>query len=286
VRKGCLKVIRWLLSFYILGYLFYHLTPVFYTVHVNYAPPKPVPLPYQTTCKVVFGVKTALDGGVGRPGSLERALEEKGIAFSFGHSIDYSPRIKRGDVPKGYGGYRDLGRLSLFSYFIFSYVPKLITFSEREDPYGLLNPWDCKPILSDLPVLVSTPLGELPSYSFVLGKRWNLAYPDCDSMLSFYPVVGKELSFSIYSPPKLNPPLDVPLPKAQLNLKVEGKKVLMLVYRNGRLSEIYDQPLLTLNLEEEGSYQLKVYSYKFKAFGFYFGLRFIGCLSEIRVKSF
>ncbi len=165
-------------------------------------------------------------------------------------------------------------------------MPKLITFSEREDPYGLLNPRDCKPILSDIPVLVSTLLGELPSYSFVLGKRWNLAYPDCDSMLSFYPVVGRELSFSIYSPPKLNPPLDAPLPRAQLNLKVEGKKVLMLVYRDGRLLEIYDQPLLTLNLEEEGSYQLKVYSYKFKAFGFYFGLRFIGCLSEIRVRSF
>jgi hypothetical protein len=280
-----LKVIRWLLSFYILGYLFYHLTPVFYAVHVNYAPPKPVPLPYQKTCKVVFGVKTALDGGVGRPGSLERALEEKGITFCFGHSIDYSPRIRRSDVPEGYG-YRDLGVLSLFSYLIFEYIPKLITFSEREDPYGLLNPRDCKPILSDLPVLVSTPLGELPSYSFVLGRRWNIAYPDCDSMLSFYPVVGRELSFSIYSPPKLNPPLDAPLPKAQLNLKVEGKKVLMLVYKDGRLLEIYDQPLLTLNLEEEGSYQLKVYSYKFKAFSFYFGLRFIGCLSEIRVKSF
>jgi len=90
-------------------------------------------------------------------------------------------------------------------------------------------------------VLVSTPLGEFPSYSFVLGKRWNFA-------------------------------------------KVEGKKVLMLVYRNGRLLEIYDQPLLTLKLEEDRSYQLKVYSYKFKAFGFYFGLRFVGCLSEIRVK--
>jgi hypothetical protein len=233
---------------------------------------------------VVFGVKTALDGGVGRPDTLERALEEKGITFSFGHLIDYSLRIKRGIVPEGYG-YRDLGGLTLFSYLVFEYVPKLITFSEREDPYGLLNPRDCKPILSDLPVLVSTPLGELPSYSFVLGKRWNFAYPDCDSMLFFYPVVGRELGFSVYSPPKLNPPLDAPLPRAQLNLKVEGKKVLLLVYRDGILSEIYDQPLLTLNLEEEGSYQLKVYSYKLKAFGFYFGLRFIGCLSEIRVKS-
>ncbi|MCI4459087.1 MAG: hypothetical protein JHC21_05675 [Thermocrinis sp.] len=280
-----MKVIRWLLSFYILGYLFYHLTPVFYTVHVNYAPPKPIPLPYQKTCKVVFGVKTALDRGVGRPDSLEKALEEKGITFSLGHSIDYSQRIKRGDVPEGYG-YRDLSGLSLLSYFIFSYVPELITFSEKEDIYGLLNPRDCKPILSDIPVLISTPLGELPSYSFVLGKRWNLAYPDCDSMLSFYPVVGRELSFSIYSPPKLNPPLNVPLQKVQLNLKVEGKKVLILVYKDGILSEIYDQPLLTLNLEEEGNYQLKVYSYKFKAFNFYFGLRFIGCLSEIKVKSF
>lgn len=280
-----MKVIRWLLSFYIFGYLFYHLTPVFYTVHVNYAPPKPVPLPYQKTCKVVFGVKTALDGGVGRLSSLEKLLEERDITFSFGHSIDYSPRIKRGNMPEGYG-YRDLGGLTLFSYLIFEYIPKLITFSEREDPYGLLNPRDCKPILSDLPVLVSTPLGEFPSYSFVLGRRWNLAYPDCDSMLSFYPVVGRELSFSIYSPPRLNPPLDALLPRAQLNLKVEGKKVLLLVYKDGRLSEIYDQPLLTLNLEEEGSYQLKVYSYKFKAFGFYFGLRFVGCLSEIRVKPF
>jgi hypothetical protein len=280
-----LKVIRWLLSFYILGYLFYHLTPVFYTVHVNYAPPKPAPLPYQKTCKVVFGVKTALDGGVGRLRSLEKLLEERDITLSFGHSIDYSPRIKRGNLPEGYG-YKDLGGLNLFSYLIFEYIPKLITFSERGDPYGLLNPRDCKPILSDLPVLVSTPLGELPSYSFVLGKRWNLAYPDCDSMLSFYPVVGRELSFSIYSPPKLNPPLNAPLPRVQLNLKVEGKRVLLLVYRDGKLLEVYDQPLLTLNLEEEGSYQLKVYSYKFKAFGFYFGLRFVGCLSGIMVKPF
>jgi hypothetical protein len=99
-------------------------------------------------------------------------------------------------------------------------------------------------------------------------------------------VVGRELSFSIYSPPRLNPPLDAPLPKVQLNLKAEGKKVLMLVYKNGKLSEIYDQPLLTLNLEEEGSYQLKFYSYKFKVFDFYLGLRFVGCLSEIRVKPF
>jgi len=280
-----LKVIRWLLSFYIFGYLFYHLTPVFYTVHVNYALPKPAPLPYQKTCRVVFGVKTALDGGVGRLSSLEKLLEERDITFSFGHSIDYSPRIKRGNVPEGYG-YRDLGGLTLFSYLIFEYIPKLITFSEREDPYGLLNPRDCKPILSDLPVLVSTPLGEFPSYSFVLGKRWNLTYPDCDSMLSFYPVVGRELSFSVYSPPRLNPPLDALFPKTQLNLKVEGKKVLMLVYRDEKLLEVYDQPLLTLKLEEEGSYQLKVYSYKLKAFGFYFGLRFVGCLSEIRVRSF
>jgi hypothetical protein len=234
---------------------------------------------------VVFGVKTALDEGVGRLSSLEKLLEERDIAFSLGHSINYSPRIRKSNLPEGYG-YRDLGGLSLFSYLIFAHVTKLITFSEREDPYGLLNPRDCKPILSDLPVLISTPLGEFPSYSFVLGKRWNLAYPDCDSMLSFYPVVGRELSFSIYSPPRLNPPLDAPLPKVQLNLKVEGKKVLLLVYKNGKLLEIYDQPLLTLNLEEEGSYQLKVYSYKLKVFSFYFGLRFVGCLPEIRVKPF
>jgi len=174
---------------------------------------------------------------------LERALGEKGIAFSFGHSIDYSPRIKRGNVPEGYG-YRDLGGLSLFSYLIFAYVPELITFWKREDPYGLLNPRDCKPILSDLPVLISTPLGEFPSYSFVLGRRWNLAYPDCDSMLSFYPVVGRELSFSIYSPPRLNPPLDAPLPKVQLNLKVEGKKVLLLVYRDGSYWRYTTNPCL------------------------------------------
>jgi hypothetical protein len=70
---------------------------------------------------------------------------------------------------QGYG-YRDLGGLSLFFYLIFAYVPKLITFSEREDPYGLLNPKDCKPILSDLPVLISTPLGELSKLLLCFGK--------------------------------------------------------------------------------------------------------------------
>jgi hypothetical protein len=33
--------------------------------------------------------------------------------------------------------------------------------------------------------------------------------------------------------------------KGAVELKVEGKKVLMLVYRDGRLLEVYDQPLLT-----------------------------------------
>jgi hypothetical protein len=41
-------------------------------------------------------------------------LEERDIAFSLGHSIDYSPRIKKGNVPEGYG-YRGLGQIkSLF----------------------------------------------------------------------------------------------------------------------------------------------------------------------------
>ncbi len=281
-----MKVIRWLLSIYIFGYLFYHLTPFFYTSHVNYSPPKPAPLPYQKICKVVLGVKTVLDGGVGKPSSLEKLLQEKDIAFSLGHSISYSSRIREGNLPEGYG-YRDLGALRFLSYLIFDYAPKVATFSKRgEDPYGLLNPKDCKPVLSDLPVLVSTPLGEFPSYSSILGNRWNLTYPDCQIMSAFYPVVGRKLNFFIYSFPRLNPPLDTPLPKVQFNLKVDGENVLVLVYKNEVLLEVYDQAILSINLVEEGSYKIKVYSYKTKAFGFYFGLRFVGCFSEIKVQSF
>jgi hypothetical protein len=164
-----LKVIRWLLSFYIFGYLFYHLTPVFYAVHVNYAPPKPVPLPYQKTCKVVFGVKTAIDGGVGRLSSLEKLLEERDITFSLGHSIDYSPRIKRGNVPEGYG-YRDLGGLSLFSYLIFAHVPKLITLFEKGGPLRTFEPKGLQTSPFGPSCAYFHPSGRVPKLLLCLGK--------------------------------------------------------------------------------------------------------------------
>ena len=273
-----------ILSLYLLGFFYYHLTPLSYFHHINYSPFKPIPIPYQKPCKVVLGVKSALDGGVGQPNRLERYLKEKSVSFSLGHSMNYSERIREGPVQEGYG-YDDLGVSKLFLYILFEYIPKKLVFFNPEDYYGLLKPKECKPVISNLPVLVSTPLGELPSYSFILGSRWNLAYPDCDNMESFILVVGKDISLSVYNPPNFYPPGKLTLSQAILNLQVKQKSVLVLVYKDKELWEVYDQSMITLPLREKGSYELKIYSYKLKAFNLYFGLRFLSCTPEINIQA-
>ena len=243
-----------------------------------------MPSPYEKPCRVVFGVKSALDGGVGQPLRLEKFLEERALAYSVGHAINYSKRIRQGKVPDGYG-YAEIGMFKLLLYFLFEYAPKKLIFAVPQDYYGLLEPKECKPILSDLPVLISTPIGEFPSYSFILGRRWNLAYPNCERMMSYVPVIDGEVNFVVYSPPNLYPPANVSLSEATLSVRTNRKKTLIEVYKDGKLWRVYDQPFLTIHLREKGNYELRIYYYKTKIFNLYFGLRFGSCASGITIQA-
>ncbi len=243
-----------------------------------------MPLPYEKPCRVVFGVKSALDGGVGQPHRLEKHLKEKSISYSLGHSINYSERLKRGEVPEGFG-YTDVGVFKLFLYILFEYVPKKLSLTPPNDYYGLLNPKACKPILSNMPVLLSTPIGEFPSYSFILGKRWNLAYPSCENMESFIPVIDGDVNLVMYSPPNFYPPSGINLREATLSIITDRKKTLIEVYKNGRRWEVYDQSSMTLHLKESGNYEIRIYYYNTKIFNLYFGLRFGSCASNITIQA-
>ncbi|WP_448588024.1 hypothetical protein [Thermocrinis sp.] len=228
--------------------------------------------------------KSALEGGVGSPHRLEKSLEEKNIAYSIGHSANFSKRIKEGEVPEGYG-YENVGMLRIPLYLAFEHLPKRLAFVEPQDYYSLLNPKACKPILSDFPVLLSTPLGDFPSYTFILGKRWNLAYPDCENMEIFIPVVDGDLSLAIYSPPNFYTPSRDPLQRAILSLHTDKKRVLIIIHKDSKLWGVYDQPMLTLDLKEIGTYEVKVYRYEMKVLNIYFGLRFLSCIPEIKVQA-
>jgi len=243
-----------------------------------------VPSPYEKPCKVVLGVKTALDGGIGQPRRLERQLEERSLSYSLGHSIAYSERIRWWEIPEGYG-YKDIGFFKLFLYVLFEYLPKKLTFGVPGDYYGLLNPKACKPILSNMPALISTPVGEFPNYSFILGKRWNLAYPSCENMESFIPVVDGDVNLIVYSPPGLYPPSSINLKEGTLSVSTKRKQTLIKVFKDGKLWGVYDQSSLTLQLKESGSYEVRIYYYKTKIYNLYFGLRFGSCASGINIQA-
>ncbi|WP_333784459.1 hypothetical protein [Thermocrinis sp.] len=136
-----------------------------------------------------------------------------------------------------------------------------------------------------MPVFISTTVGEFPSYSFILGKRWNLAYPSCENMESFIPVVDGDVNLIVYSPPDLYPPSSINLKEGTLSVSTKRKQTLIKVFKDGKLWGAYDQSSLTLQLKESGSYEVRIYYYKTKIYNLYFGLRFGSCASDINIQA-
>ncbi|ADC88831.1 hypothetical protein Thal_0196 [Thermocrinis albus DSM 14484] len=218
-----------------------------------------------------MGVRTVYNAPLGNPHKLQQELSLLGIH-------------KEVPYQEGYG-FEDIGVIRWFSYFLFDFIPSYLLRAEPPDPYQLLPKGDCKPILSDIPVLISVWNWDFPSYSFILGKRYNLLLRcDEEDMSKAVPVVGRNLSVYIYSPKGFFlGDKEVPL-QSVLTLNTEGN-TLVLVWKNQELWGVYPQSGLSLVLTEEGIYRVEIFSYKLRVWNIFMGLRFVSCLPPFKVQA-
>ncbi len=178
-------------------------------------------------------------------------------------------------------GFRDIGFSKWFLYLLFEYIPKTTLFEKPSDPYSLINPSSCKPLASDMPIVISLWKLDIPNYSFILRDRKNLYYASqCrpQEATNFIPFTGnKNPQIYVYSRAGFFFPGDQFRAPAVLNADFYEKKVLIFLLRDGTVYKVFDQRSIRETLQESGEYTLKVYTYRFRLWRFYFGLRFLSC---------
>ncbi|MFN3870732.1 MAG: hypothetical protein ACK4MW_04525, partial [Aquificaceae bacterium] len=152
------------MSLYLFGFFLYYSLPVAYVSYLNYSITHPAPKPLQKQCAYVINPKTVYDSPLGNPRKLERYLERMGSKVYYTKEEVVS--------------YRNLGLWRWIAYFVFEYIPKRMVFESPKDPYGLLENYHCKPIASDMPIVMSFWNWDLPDYSFILNSRRNLQYSE------------------------------------------------------------------------------------------------------------
>ncbi len=266
-RKACLGIIRWLLTLYLFGFFLYYSFPIAYVPYLNYSMAHPAPKPFQRQCAYVINPKTVYNSPLGNPKKLEEYL--KGM------------KAKAYHTNKEVISYRDLGLWRWLAYFVFEYIPKKIVFQTPNDPYSLLENPSCKPFASDMPIVLSLWTWDLPDYSFILKSRKNIQYSD-DCLEGIYeklvPYMGsKGLSLYTYSNRGFAFPGDeVKLPSL-LVVEIFEKRALVFLQRDKEVYKVFDQRSIREKLQEKGAYRVYAYTYQYRLWRFYFGLRFLFC---------
>ncbi len=256
------------MSLYLVGFSLYYSMPYAYVDHVNYSIPSPVPILFQRQCACVINPKSVYNSPLGNPRKLQEELEKRGALAC--HMEE--EKVK---------GYQDIGFSRWLLYFLFEYMPKKILFEKPSDPYSLISPNPCKPLASNMPVFISIWNSDIPSYSFILADRKNLYYAStCNPQetTNLIPFTGsKNPQIYVYSRAGFFFPGDQFKTPAVLSANFYEKRVLIFLLRDGKVYKVFDQRSIRENLRESGEYTLKVYTYRFRFWRFYFGLRFLAC---------
>ncbi|QID33265.1 hypothetical protein [Pampinifervens florentissimum] len=256
------------MSLYLVGFFLYYCLPYVYVDHVNYSIPSPVPMPFQKQCACVINPKSVYNSPLGNPQKLQEELERKNAIAC--HMEE--EKVK---------GYRDIGLSKWLLYFLFEYIPKTLLFEKPSDPYSLISLSQCKPLASDMPIIISLWKLDIPSYSFILRDRKNLYYAgQCDPYenTALMPFTGsRNPQIYAYSRTGFFFPGDQFKTPAVLSADFYEKRVLIFLLRNGTIYKVFDQRSIRETLQDGGNYSVQVYTYRFRLWRFYFGLRFFSC---------
>ncbi|MCS6998016.1 MAG: hypothetical protein RMK21_06535 [Aquificaceae bacterium] len=160
-------------------------------------------------------------------------------------------------------------------------MPKSFLLKEPEDPYSLLHNHRCLPLASDMPIVLSLWNFDFPSYRFILGKRKNLFYGEsCETpeASQFLPFLGSgRLQVYAYSNRGFHFPGNSLRVPAVLSVDLFEKRVLVFLWKEDRPYKVFDRRTIRERLTEAGSYRLQAYTYRYKLWKFYFGLRSLFC---------
>lgn len=214
-------------------------------------------------------------------------MQEKGIELALSHNSCPSEKL----IPLEVSGisYRDIPTLSKVFYVLFEFLPKSLVFEKPEDLYSLYSGKACKPFLSDIPVIASFMSFDVPSYSFILGNRRNLLQGvECKDLKAqdlpnAIPISERvSLNAYLYSERGYYFPGQTAQTKGRYVIKVATNNVLVLFLKNDKLAGVYDQNYINEPIKEDGTYSVKIYTYRFKIGTAYFGLRFLSCLPPLQ----
>ncbi|MEN3028510.1 MAG: hypothetical protein ABDH29_04715 [Aquificaceae bacterium] len=132
-----------------------------------------------------------------------------------------------------------------------------------------------------MPIVLSLWNLDFPNYGFILGKRKNLFYGgDCEfpEVSQFLPFLGSgRLQVYVYSDRGFYfPGQSFKLP-AVLSVDLFERRVLVFLWKDNRPYKVFDRRTIRERLEEAGSYRLQAYTYRYRLWKFYFGLRSLFC---------
>ncbi len=249
------------------GFFLYHLLPITYVSHIYYSISSPVPIPFQKQCACALNPRSVYNSPLGNPIRLQKALKERGLNACY--------------VEGGARGYKDLDLWKWLAYLSFEYMPKKLFLEEPSDPYSLIAQDPCMPIASDMPIFASIWTLDFPSYGFILGQRRNLYYSiQCGTPQGkvLIPYIGnKQAQVYAYSSMGFFFPGDNFRAPAVLNVSFFERKVLVFLFKDDGLYKVFDQRSIREPIRETGSYRLQAYTYRFRLWKIYFGLRFLLC---------
>lgn len=207
------------------------------------------------------------DSPLGNPLKLQKKLKEKGLQACY--------------LNRKVSGYTDIGILKWLAYFFFDLFPSLLVFKSPPDPYSLAENPQCLPLASDIPVIVSVWHMDIPDYDFILGVRRNVYYSEnCENHQenSLIPYVGTQApKIYAYSNHGFFFPGDRFKVPAYLNASFFEKKILVFLLKEQSVYKVFEQRSIKEPIKEPGTYSLKAYTYSFRIWRFYFGLRFLAC---------
>ncbi len=250
---------------------------MFFAPMINYSVEKPAPIPYQKVCQVAVGVKTVNNHYLGNPRKLKEVARAKGLDAVMEESMEGI-------------GYRDLGLGKLLAYLLFEYIPRSLVGEKPRDLYGLYS-GGCKPLLSDMPVVFSFLDFDFPGYAFILGHRKNVFLSEdgsCgkhESLLNAYGAVSqKPVYIYAYSPLGFGSPNQRVRLHSELVVRLYEKRPLIILYKDGKLYGVFTQEHISESLSEPGEYQVYVYTYAYRVWKLFFGLRLLACAGSFVVE--
>ena len=301
-----------LLTIYLWGFILYNILPVKYvkTVSPPSSSPGPNPMVYPYT--YIYGLKTVFNAHSGNPAKLLKIAEEKDIDFvvteapsnlwiNFGGKHVIEEGVKRCSV----FSISDIPWESKFFYHIFDYIPRKMVNTYVPDISSVYFPpvkEGCLILSSDQDIIVSANIFggfDIPTYGYIIGKRRNLilgreVYGDVNDIIydihkticlsdgdKYFRVYG-------YSEKSFYMPGEVAKYPFRLVIKTDLSDALVFIYRNGKDYMAIDsegKKVINIPIAVEGAYSIKVFSYRFRLWKIYWGVRWFAYASSIIYKG-